>query len=678
MKLLLVFCGLLVAVLATNPDENVGRDAGLYEGDMRLTIDQAILIESAGDDDILDVRGSITTGKWPGAVLAYEIESSLSSQSRAMAVIQSAMREWEQKTCVRFKKRTTEKAYVSFFRGSGCWSYVGRTGSKQQLSLSSGCWHHGIVIHEIGHALGFYHEQSRPDRDNHVTIMWDNIYESNKHNFKKYGTNTIDSLGTAYDYGSIMHYSSRAFSKNGKPTIVAKKSGVTFGQRKGLSTIDAQQMSLRYSCQTATPAPPTNPTATPATPTNSPAPPTPSTNSPATPTPSTNSPAPPTPSTNSPVPATSCNFDNGLCSGWSQSTSDQFDWIVRGGATPSSGTGPSADHSGSGKYIFIETSYPRIANDKAVVSFSGFAGGSACLSFYYHMYGKTVNQLNVYLGSSKVFSKSGAQGNEWKKAEVSINGKGNIVFEGIRGNSYQGDIAIDDFSLKKGSCSGGVATPTPTQPPVISVKCTFDNGLCSGWAQSTSDHFDWTVRSGATPSSGTGPSTDHSGSGKYIYIETSYPRSPNQRALVSFNGYKSGSACLTFYYHMYGKTVNQLNVYLGSSKVFSKSGAQGNEWKKAEVSINGQGNIVFEGISGSSFSGDIAIDDFSITGGSCGVGGVITPPLPTIAPKPPIPGSKLLFVPKSDQRLDRSKDRQTHRIYVASLSSDNVQEQKYM
>ena len=42
---------------------------------------------------------------------------------------------------------------------------------------------------------------------------------------------------------------------------------------------------------------------------------------------------------------------------------------------------------------------------------------------------------------------------------------------------------------------------------------------------------------------------------------------------------------------MYGKTVNQLNVYLGSSKVFSKSGAQGNEWKKAEVSINGQGNV---------------------------------------------------------------------------------------
>lgn len=49
-----------------------GRDAGLYEGDMRLTIDQALMIESG------EVRGSIKTGKWPDAELAYEIDPSLS------------------------------------------------------------------------------------------------------------------------------------------------------------------------------------------------------------------------------------------------------------------------------------------------------------------------------------------------------------------------------------------------------------------------------------------------------------------------------------------------------------------------------------------------------------------------------------------------------------------------
>ena len=49
----------------------------------------------------------------------------------------------------------------------------------------------------------------------------------NKFNFNKYNRGTIDSLGTKYDYGSVMHYGSRAFSKNGRPTIVAKQSGVS-------------------------------------------------------------------------------------------------------------------------------------------------------------------------------------------------------------------------------------------------------------------------------------------------------------------------------------------------------------------------------------------------------------------------------------------------------------------
>ncbi|EDO26330.1 predicted protein, partial [Nematostella vectensis] len=77
------------------------------------------------------------------------------------------------------------------------------------------------------HALGFFHEQSRPDRDNYVTIMLDNIKSEAKFNFEKYTSSKINTMNTPYDYDSLMHYGSHYFSYNGKPTIVAKKGGVS-------------------------------------------------------------------------------------------------------------------------------------------------------------------------------------------------------------------------------------------------------------------------------------------------------------------------------------------------------------------------------------------------------------------------------------------------------------------
>ncbi|XP_048587974.1 zinc metalloproteinase nas-15-like [Nematostella vectensis] len=98
---------------------------------------------------------------------------------------------------------------------------------------------------------GFYHEQSRPDRDNYVEIVWSNIKEENKHNFEKYNHGVIDSLGVPYDYGSIMHYGKRDFAKwPWQTTIKVKKSGASIGQRSHLSALDAKQMNLFYNCKT--------------------------------------------------------------------------------------------------------------------------------------------------------------------------------------------------------------------------------------------------------------------------------------------------------------------------------------------------------------------------------------------------------------------------------------------
>ena len=96
------------------------------------------------------------------------------------------------------------------------------------------------------HALGFWHEQSRPDRDQHVSIDWSNIQQGKEHNFAKQ-LSEIDSLGAPYDYDSVMHYHSRAFSANGAETIVVP--GDHFiGQRNDLSYGDRLQLRLLYQC----------------------------------------------------------------------------------------------------------------------------------------------------------------------------------------------------------------------------------------------------------------------------------------------------------------------------------------------------------------------------------------------------------------------------------------------
>eukprot|EP00794_Sanderia_malayensis_P015875 gene15875-17475_t len=252
---LLILSAIGLCIFATDPME----DPNLFEGDMILTEDQKRDYLS-GQANYQIPLAAKKTDLWP-KVIPYDIHSSLSSEAKAVNAIKEAIADYERLTCLRFIKQTTEQGHISFYQGRGCSSRVGYSGGMNSISLSSGCWSKGTVMHEIAHSLGFYHEQSRPDRDEHVTILWDNIYSSMRHNFKKQKTSNVDSMNVPYDYASVMHYSKFAFSKRrGKITIQTKDPSKqdVIGSRSGFSHYDIVQMNLLYKCPGTVTIAPTN------------------------------------------------------------------------------------------------------------------------------------------------------------------------------------------------------------------------------------------------------------------------------------------------------------------------------------------------------------------------------------------------------------------------------------
>ena len=103
-------------------------------------------------------------------------------------------------------------------------------------------------MHELGHAVGFYHEHNRPDRDEHIEVRYNNVQEGLRTAFDKVQAGRTNLLGYGYDYASIMHYSKDAFSANGQDTIVAKDTSIPFGDAGELSPLDIDKANALYSC----------------------------------------------------------------------------------------------------------------------------------------------------------------------------------------------------------------------------------------------------------------------------------------------------------------------------------------------------------------------------------------------------------------------------------------------
>ncbi|VDM55566.1 unnamed protein product [Angiostrongylus costaricensis] len=233
---------------------------------------------------------------WPGARIPYAISPHYTPYERAL--LARAVKQYHEKTCIRFVPRSGgEPDYLFIGKVDGCFSEVGRTSGVQVLSLDNGCMEYATIIHEMMHVIGFYHEHGvkiyirsfllkslirndfgsfdlktkvtvvfhhmnisqhgthfymenleRWDRDNFIDIIWQNIDRGALDQFGKVDLSKTSYYGQPYDYKSILHYDSLAFSKNGFPTMLPKQKSATIGNAKDFSDVDLAKINRMYSC----------------------------------------------------------------------------------------------------------------------------------------------------------------------------------------------------------------------------------------------------------------------------------------------------------------------------------------------------------------------------------------------------------------------------------------------
>ncbi|XP_057296556.1 zinc metalloproteinase nas-14-like isoform X2 [Hydractinia symbiolongicarpus] len=235
--------------------EDQSNPAGEVEINLARHIKTDILEPNGHKRDV----GKGNVKRWPSvngvANIPYVFHSTITSTKRTK-IIQAINYMNSLTPVIQWIQRTNEADFISFQspENAGCASYLGKIGGTQEIYIGDECDSQGVTAHEMMHALGFYHEQSRPDRDEYVEILQDNIAPDFIRNFDKMTWNDVVQMNSPYDYGSVMHYKLNEFSKDGKlPTLKLKKFyNGNVGQRIGLSLEDVSQLKKYYGHPTTT------------------------------------------------------------------------------------------------------------------------------------------------------------------------------------------------------------------------------------------------------------------------------------------------------------------------------------------------------------------------------------------------------------------------------------------
>ncbi|KRX47796.1 Zinc metalloproteinase nas-36 [Trichinella murrelli] len=194
--------------------------------------------------------------RWP-TVIPYKFESNATVEDEKNSPVNESQVElglkwWEEHTCLTFVRNdnpSEDTDYLSFIDDVGCWSYIGKQGGRQEISLPGYCSPLYVVTHEVAHALGLHHTQNRPDRDRYVYLNHTNIKSSKAHNYRLTTFDAVDVEGIPYDYQSVMHYPSKGFALDSNYDVIISRDPLyvtSFGFQEEPSFYDIKLVNKHY------------------------------------------------------------------------------------------------------------------------------------------------------------------------------------------------------------------------------------------------------------------------------------------------------------------------------------------------------------------------------------------------------------------------------------------------
>ncbi len=190
---------------------------------------------------------------WPKVGGQYQVPYLIAAGSGNVTNLNNAITQFNRTfSTIKFVARTTQADYVNFYfdpnyNNAQCEANVGRVGGAQQVGGAGGSVNPCTVstlLHEMGHVIGLWHEQSRPDRNTYISVNYGNVIKGSFYNYTQLYDNAQEP--TLFDYASVMEYPAFAFSRNGAPVIESIPAGIPLSNLSGYSAADIDGIERLY------------------------------------------------------------------------------------------------------------------------------------------------------------------------------------------------------------------------------------------------------------------------------------------------------------------------------------------------------------------------------------------------------------------------------------------------